>query len=56
MDIAEASEIATLIGARYSIPYHMAPGELFSRERAEQFEAESRLIVAAGEEIKLGRE
>ena len=53
MSIEEASECAALIGARYSIPYHMAPGELFSRERAEQFHADSRLIVAAGEEIAL---
>lgn len=53
MDLAEASECAALIGARYTIPCHMAPGELFSRERAEQFEAESRLIVEAGEEIEL---
>ena len=56
MDIAEASESAALIDARHSIPYHMAPGELFNRERAEQFEAKSRLIVAAGEEIRLERE
>jgi L-ascorbate metabolism protein UlaG (beta-lactamase superfamily) len=53
MDISEASECAALIGARYSIPYHMAPGKLFSRERAEQFDVEGRLIVAAGEEITL---
>ena len=53
MDIPEASECAKLIGARSSIPYHMAPGELFNMERAEQFTADSRLIVAAGEEIKL---
>lgn len=53
MDIEEASECAALIGARHSIPYHMAPGELFSRERAEQFEAKGRLIVADGEEIAL---
>ena len=56
MDVAEASECAALIGARHSIPYHMLPGELFNRERAEQFKAESRLIVAAGEEITLKKE
>ena len=53
MDIAEASECAALIGARYSIPCHMAPGKLFDRERAEQFEADGRLIIADGEEITL---
>jgi L-ascorbate metabolism protein UlaG (beta-lactamase superfamily) len=53
MDIAEASECAAMVGARNSIPYHMAPGELFNRERAEQFVADGRLIVAAGEEITL---
>ena len=53
MDLAEASECAALIGARHSIPYHMLPGSLFSRERAEQFTAEGRLIVADGEEITL---
>ena len=51
MDVAEASECAALVGAKHSIPYHMAPGELFSRERAEQFTAENRVILAAGEEI-----
>ena len=53
MDIEEASECAELISAKHSIPYHMAPGKLFSRERAEQFEMESRLIVADSEEITL---
>ena len=53
MDVKEASECAALIGARHSIPYHIEPGQLFNRERAEQFEAEGRIIVAAGEEIIL---
>ena len=56
MDIAEASECAALIGARHSIPCHMAPGKLFDRERAEQFEADGRLILADGEEIELEKE
>jgi len=55
MDIDEASECAALIGARHSIPYHMAPGALFDRGRAEKFRAEGRLIVADGEEVKLGK-
>ncbi len=51
MDPAEASACAALVGARFSIPYHMAPGSLFSAEAAETFEAEGRLIVPAGEEF-----
>ena len=53
MDLDEAAACAKLVGARHSIPYHMAPGALFDRERAEQFDAPNRLIVAAGEEITL---
>ncbi|MCL2672674.1 MAG: MBL fold metallo-hydrolase, partial [Clostridiales bacterium] len=53
MDLAEAAECAALIAARQTIPYHMAPGQLFSQSRAEQFAAESALIIAAGEEITL---
>ena len=53
MDTTEASECAALIGARFSIPYHMAPGRLYDYEIAKQFEAEGRLFVEAGEEIVL---
>ncbi len=53
MDAAEASECAALVGARRSIPYHMAPGALFDRSIAERFKARGRLIVADGEEITL---
>lgn len=53
MGIAEASACAALIGARHSIPYHMAPGALFSRERAEQFDVAGRIILAPGEELTL---
>jgi len=49
----EASECAKLIGARYSIPIHIKPGELYSKELAETFDAPNRLLVAAGEEIEL---
>lgn len=51
MDMEEASACAALVKAKNSIPYHMAPGELFNRERAELFKAEGRLIMADGEEI-----
>ncbi len=53
MDIDEASECASLVGARHSIPYHMAPGRLFDRSRAEKFNSPGRLIIADGEEIIL---
>lgn len=51
MDIEEASACAALVNARHSIPYHMAPGKLFDRKRAEQFTGPGKLIVEAGEEI-----
>ena len=53
MDLDEAAECATLIGARNNIPIHLKPGELFDRKRAEAFKGPNRLIVAAGEEITL---
>jgi len=53
MDTAEASECAAIIGARHSIPYHIAPGKLFDPELAQQFQAEGRMIIEPGEEITL---
>lgn len=53
MDRAEASECAALVGARHSIPYHMAPGSLYDEAVAEEFEAESRILLPAGEELQL---
>lgn len=53
MDLEEASACAELVQARHSIPYHMAPGQLFDRERAEKFEGPGKMIIAAGEEIEL---
>ena len=53
MDIPEAVECAELIGAKHTVPIHMSPGELFDRERAEQFVTPSALIVEAGEVIEL---
>ena len=52
MDIAEAIECAQLIQAKNTIPYHMSPGELFNRERAEQFITDSALILEPGETIE----
>ena len=53
MDMEEASACARLVNAKHSIPYHMAPGELFNPKRAELFDAPNRLIIPAGEEITL---
>ena len=53
MNTAEASACAALVGARHSIPYHMAPGKLFDRDVAESFRAEGRVILADGEELAL---
>lgn len=53
MDIDEAIRCAKLIGAKHTIPVHMAPGKLFDRARAEKFTAPGALVVTAGEEIRL---
>ncbi len=53
MDMEEAIACAKLVNARYSIPYHMAPGKPFDPERAEKFDVPGRLIIPAGEEIVL---
>jgi hypothetical protein len=60
MDVAEASECARLVGARHSILVHMVPmndpsdpAQLFSREAAEAFQAEGRIILEPGEEMDL---
>ena len=53
MNLAEAAECAEIVGAKHNIPYHMAPGKLFKRSRAEKFKAPNRLIIADGEEIEL---
>ena len=53
MGLAEAAECAGIIKAKYTIPVHMKPGELFDRESAEKFDAPNKLIVEAGTEITL---
>jgi len=53
MGLEEAAECARLIGARYNVPVHLKPGELFDRELAEKFDGPNRLIIEAGEEIEL---
>ena len=53
MDMDEAIACAKLVNAKHSIPYHMAPGKLFDKKRAEKFDVTNRLIIPAGEEITL---
>lgn len=60
MDVAEASECARLVAARHSIPVHLVPvndpgdaSQLFSRQRAEEFQAEGRIILEPGQELQL---
>ena len=49
----KAGECARLIGAAHVVPYHMAPGKLFDRQRAQELEAAGRMIVEPGETIRL---
>ena len=49
----EAAKCAEQIQAKYVIPVHMAPGELFDMEKAEQLNVENRLILQPGQEIEL---
>ena len=53
LDAQEASACAELVGAKHSIPYHIASGSAnnFDREIAEQFQAEGRIILEPGEEL-----
>ena len=43
------------MNAKHSIPYHVIPpeGVYFSREKAEAFESDTRMILEPGEEIEL---
>jgi L-ascorbate metabolism protein UlaG (beta-lactamase superfamily) len=49
----EATECAKVIGAKHSVPYHMAPGKLFDEETAKKLKVDSLLIVPAGTKIDL---
>ena len=60
MDVNEASECAKLVDAQHNIPVHLVPmndpddsAQLFSQERAEQFQARGRIILAPGDELEL---
>lgn len=53
MDMEEAIQCANTISAKHSVPYHIVPGQLFDRQRAELFDVPGRMIIPAGEEIVL---
>ena len=53
MGLKEAAECARLIGAKHNIIIHLKPGALFSRERAEKWDAPNKLILEPGQEIDL---
>lgn len=58
MGMEEAIEVAKLVGAKHSIPYHIT-GDItndFDREKAEKFEVDGKMILENGEEIKLQKE
>lgn len=53
MDIDEAIECEKLIKAKHTIPYHMAPGDLFSEERANKFVTPTTLIMRPNDIIEI---
>ena len=53
MEPEEATECAKMIGAKHTVPYHMAPGKLFDAEIAKKLKVDSLLIVPAGSKIEL---
>jgi len=53
MNVAEASAYAARIKAKHSIPYHTNWPSYFSREIAEQFQVEGRMIIEPGDEMAL---
>lgn len=53
MDLPEAVACAELIGAKHTVPVHIAPGKLYDEERAKQFMTPSALFLRPGEEKAL---
>jgi len=53
MSIEEAAECARLINAKHNIIIHLKPGELFSRKKAEIWDAPNKVIIEPGEEISM---
>jgi len=53
MSIEEAADCARLINAKHNIIIHLKPGELFSRKKAEIWDAPNKVIIEPGEEITM---
>ena len=53
MDIDEAIECENIIKAKHTIPYHMAPGELFNEDRASSFKTLTTLIMRPNDIIEI---
>lgn len=53
MNALEAAECANLIGAKHTVPIHMAPGKLFDRQTAEGFVTDGAMILEPGKEMEL---
>jgi len=53
MGIEEAADCARLVGAKHNIIIHLKPGALFSRKKADIWDAPNKVIVEPGEEISL---
>jgi L-ascorbate metabolism protein UlaG (beta-lactamase superfamily) len=53
MNPKEAADCARIVGAKHNIIVHVAPGKLFDRATAEEWDAPNKVIVEPGEEIEL---
>lgn len=53
MSLKEGAECARIVGAKHNIPIHLKPGSLYSRKKADKWDAPNKLIVEPGEEIEL---
>ena len=53
MGLKESARCAEMIRANKNIPYHIAPGRLFSNRRAKKWTAPNKLILEPGQEIDL---
>ena len=53
MGLKEASECASLVGAKHNIIIHLKPGALFDRKKADKWDAPNKLILEPNQEIEL---
>jgi L-ascorbate metabolism protein UlaG (beta-lactamase superfamily) len=53
MGLNEAAECAKIVGAKHNIIIHLKPGALFSRKKAEKWDAPNKIIIEPREEIIL---